>query len=566
MIIRKLSEKLIKQIAAGEVIARPANAIKELVENAIDAHASEISIYIEKNGLESIVIIDNGCGMDAEDLAIAAQLHTTSKTQENDHMFGTRSFGFRGEALASISAISNMIIESNGKKWAGQSNTLSASNIAKGTRVEIANMFSNTPARLKFLKSSQSEWTAIKLLLEKFIIHEACIAWQVFHNGKKIWHIPREMSQTERIAMLLNSDFHAFAHEYNNVKIDGFILDIGARNFAALYINNRLVQDKAIANYMRNIFSEYYMKNENPGYILNIEIDAMLVDCNVHPAKAEVRIVDYSHVFAMLSFIFNHAFFNKVLQKEHVRDDDMAQLDTALVQETPKYQEPQFSFEYMQPVAQFVNEARAEYKSYQANTVKDMTSATHSAITKEATSQTYQTTWKIIGQIKNSFILFETENGIGIFDQHAAHERHVYEKMKQELIAGNNQQLLIPLELTLTPEQAEYLQENEEKLSIYGIKIESGKLTHIPQTLPAVDFKNFIENNLNEHAEIDILIDRLVADIACKNALKANTALSFSQMSSLLETALNNIPICNHGRPVFKYFTHYEMETWFRRK
>jgi len=555
MTIKKLSEKLIKQIAAGEVVARPANAIKELIENSIDAHASEINIYIEKNALESIVIIDNGCGMDADDLAIAAQLHTTSKTQENDHMFGTKSFGFRGEALASISAISNMIIESNGKKWIATNDALLPSHIKKGTRIEVTNMFSNTPARLKFLKSSQSEWSAIKLLLEKFIIKETKIAWQVFHNGKKIWHIPHDASATERIAILLNSDFHAFAHEYNNIKINGFILDISARNFAALYINNRLVQDKAIANYMRNIFSEYYMKNENPGYILNIEIDPMLVDCNVHPAKAEVRIVDYSHVFAMLSFVLNPAFFKKVLQKEHIRDDK-AHHDTT-VQETTTYQEPQFNFEYKQSASHFVNEAQTEYKSFQEHTLKAV---------KPIEIGTPTQAYKIIGQIKNSFIIFETENVIGIFDQHAAHERHIYEKMKCELTAGNSQQLIIPLELILTSEQAEYLQQNEKKLSIYGIKIDASKLTHIPQTLPATDFKNFIENNLNEHSEIDILIDRLVADIACKNALKANTALSFSQMSSLLETALNNIPICNHGRPVFKYFTHYEIETWFRRK
>jgi DNA mismatch repair protein MutL len=173
---------------------------------------------------------------------------------------------------------------------------------------------------------------------------------------------------------------------------------------------------------------------------------------------------------------------------------------------------------------------------------------------------------KIIGQIKNSFIMFETENGIGIFDQHAAHERNVYEKMKTQMHKDNAQQLLIPIMLNLNAEQNEYINQNLEALANKGIILKDNHLTHIPSILPGLDFANLIEKTLETTTPIEIMLDRLLANIACKNALKANTKLSFEQMSQLLETALTNVPVCNHGRPVFKYFNMNEIATWFRRK
>ncbi len=625
MKIKKLSEKVIKQIAAGEVIARPANAIKEIIENAIDAGSTNISIHVNKTGLERIVIIDNGCGMDKDDLELCTQLHTTSKTSEKDHMFGTSSLGFRGEALASINEISDMTIESNGYKL--HKNNITHSNIESGTRIEILNMFANVSARLKFLKSSQVEWFHIKWVLEKFMISECNITWKIFHNEKKLWHLEAGETQVYRIEKLLGSNAYPFSHEYNNIKISGYILDISARNFNALFINRRSVRDKAIAQYMRNIFSEYYMKNENPGYIMNIEIDPMMVDCNVHPAKEEVRIINHADIFAMLSFVFSHQFFAKALNKEQTfqvnTKTEEHENEYKLSFDSPKFEMPEIT--NRQFVHTKFDQKETNTRNEKINFVNETNTYTYQTIKANEQStnnwkkhKPFQTpsVHRIIGQIRNSFIMFETEDGIGIFDQHAAHERHVYEKMKKELSTGNSQQLLIPIEINLTPLQAEYLIKNQTQLENKGIRIswlqtiESTQfetdcatssqarstkqsqneslltksdyanttilkasnsayklaLTHIPQSLPALDCAKFIETELEENCNIETLIDRLVADIACKNALKANTQLSIEQMYALMETALENVPICNHGRPVFKYFTHLEIENWFRRK
>lgn len=560
MKIKQLSERIIKQIAAGEVIARPMNAIKELIENAIDANATQITLYIEKNGLEKIILIDNGHGMQIEDLKICTKLHTTSKTSEDDKMFGAYTLGFRGEALASISAISNLIIETNGYKF--ENETISPSNITIGTRVEIQNMFANVPARLKFIKSISTEWLYINQMIQKFIIKYPNIAWSLYNNQKKIYHFNANETTEYRIEKLFNCKFKPFKYEYNNTKIYGYLLEKSSK-FNITFINNRAIADKAIVKYLNNIFNEYYMKNEAPGYILNIDLDPFFIDCNVHPAKQEVRLINYQDIFRMLSFIFDQNFFKtqNMPQADHLKFITHESTNNININEISKNEteknfsrpiELEYELKTYNQESNYLNEAR---QLYQDSTILDAN-----------TNIKFSSSYKIIGQIKNSFILFETQEGIGIFDQHAAHERHVYEKMKRELNKNSAQALLIPIKLNLTNTQSEYINSYKEIFENKGIIINDGYLTHIPSLFYANNFAHFIENELEENTACEILIDRILADVACKNALKANTQISHEQMLSLLELALENVPICNHGRPVFKYFTLSEIENWFKRR
>jgi DNA mismatch repair protein MutL len=484
-------------------------------------------------------------------------------------MFGMHSLGFRGEALASINAIAHMIIETNGHKL--ENEKITPSNFANGTRIEIKNIFANLPARLKFLKSNSIEWAYIKSVLEKFIINNCQIGWKVFNNHKLLWHFNANETSQNRLKTLFNHDGHYFFHEYQNIKINGYILNTSTRNFNAIFINKRCVLDKSIARYMRNIFSEYYMKHEIPGYIINVEIDPILVDCNVHPSKDEVRILSYSEILSMLSFIFSPHFFTNIFneEKENLNIYHMHKQVKPSSNDNVDFSKP-IMFDNQIEEAKlnliFEKDTKLETDNYIQNNVILNQAFLTKANSIDQNNEIIKHQHKIIGQIKNSFIMFETENGIGIFDQHAAHERNVYEKMKTQMHKDNAQQLLIPIMLNLNAEQNEYINANLEALANKGIILKDNHLTHIPSILPGLDFANLIEKTLEIRTPIAIMLDRLLANLACKNALKANTKLAFEQMSQLLETALTNVPVCNHGRPVFKYFNMNEIETWFRRK
>lgn len=543
MRIQKLTEKTIRQIAAGEVISRPSNALKELIENAIDAKSSHITIHVNKGGLEELIIIDNGEGMDVDDLKICTQMHTTSKTQEDAHIFGVNSLGFRGEALASIDIISNLSIETRGKKL--ENDKITPSNIETGTKVRISNMFANVPARLKFIKNSNIENSNIKQIIQKYIINFENIGWEIFNNGKQVWHF-EPCSKEERIIQLTNDEPVFFQNEYNEIKLSGYILKTSLnpplkshKFLAEIFVNNRPIKDRAISYYIKSILSEYFMKHEVPSYVLFIELDPFLIDCNVHPSKEEIKFINYAPIFSMLTFSLCPEFFHKLRTPNFSSNVSYNKEPMRITR--PKYEHKEIKLD-------FAHEGQISY----VNETVDITFAQPT------------TAHKIIGQIKNSYVVFEIENGIGIFDQHAAHERHVYEKMKKELSAQNAQTLLSPICLNLNAEQQEYLNTNSEKLKTKGILISGNTLTHIPNILQKTNFAALLEQ-IDPHTACEIAIDRLLADIACKNALKANTKLSAEQMASLLEDAMKNPPVCNHGRPVFKYFKLCEIENWFKR-
>ncbi len=573
--IKKLSPNLIEKIAAGEILTKPLYAIKELLDNAIDAKATEISIYIEENGLKKIIVADNGVGMSQEDLKICKEMHTSSKTLEEDTIFGLNFLGFRGEALASINAVSNLTIESNGMK--NIKNSITYSTYEKGTKITIDNIFEKTPARLKFLKNNIKEHNDIKQLIKSYAINYFDIKFNFFNNKKAIYNFSSSTEQ-EKIYQIFKEEGLFFENKLNNLKIHGYILKKHQKE-SYIFINKRLVKDKAIFTYIKSIFKEFFMINEEPSYIIKIEMDPFLIDFNVHPNKLEIKLVSYSEIFSLIVEILNNNLFKKLYEESNLKSDlpeEFLKFDTPLennlenslennidhaensrnffrnfAKNNFKYRKTELDIQETEDESlEFVNESQVFFKTDQyALQFQD----------------TIEQNFKIIGQIKNSFIIFETENGIGIFDQHAAHERKLYESMKEELKFENKQKLLFPINLNLTLEQELYIANNLEIFKNKGIIIENNKIIECPNFLHHINFKNFIEEQIQPNIECNIMINKILANIACKNALKANAALSFDQMHSLLKESIKNVPICNHGRPVFKYFSNYEIINWFKR-
>lgn len=555
MKIKKLNPELIKQIAAGEIVARIGNAIKELIENAVDAESKKISIFLKNAGIDEIIIIDDGNGIDNEDLPIACLLHTTSKTNDDDKIFGTRSFGFRGEALSSIDSISDLTLESKGLSY--HKGNIAKSNIHIGTKITISKIFEETPARKKFIKNSEIEFAYIKEIFQKYAINFSEIEFNLFHNDKKIYNL-LPSNKNLRIQEIFKTESMFFEKKHNNLEISGFLLQKKSK-IQMIFVNNRPIRDKAIFAYIKSIMKEYHLIDEAPGYVLFIKIDPFLIDCNVHPAKEEIKFINYKEIFSILSDIFSMQFFKQIEQKDHLIINEIEPLIMDFYKNTNQ--------NFKKEIERKIFSKQPATQEFILNESNDFEIGSK-ILTKENLKIEFDsdqnTTFKIIGQFLNSFILFETELGLGIFDQHAAHERIIYEQMKKNLSNEQMQKLIMPIELNLTPVQKDYIQKNSEIFKKKGIIFENYKITHIPITLREIDFKQFFEQNEDEY-DCEISINRLVADIACKNALKANYSLSNEQMKSLLETALKNPPICNHGRPVFKYFTNNEVRNWFKR-
>ncbi|WP_342262116.1 DNA mismatch repair endonuclease MutL [Alphaproteobacteria bacterium endosymbiont of Tiliacea citrago] len=562
--IKKLSELIIKQIAAGEVIQKPYNVVKELVENSIDSNATEISLFFKDYGMGSIIIIDNGYGFSKEDLEIATLMHTTSKTNDNDSLFGLNSYGFRGEALSSIDSISDLIIESNGFMLKNKS--ISISLVKQGTKISVNNLFQNIPARLKFIKNPSLEFKFIKELLKKFIISTPQISWNVHLNGKKIWKLLND-SQENRVEFLFKEKPIMIEKEFNGIKIKAFILK-NSSNVSVIFVNNRIIKDKAINKYLYSLFKEYTFINENPGYILEVTIDPLMVDYNVHPAKEEIRFVSYSDVFRLLSSVFSmHNLVNdlninfsdyslnnykSISDDLYIKEESIKGVNDCLVSEKLF---DHYSVEKQDVQKKFACEAVA---------VEDVFQEAFQSKNKEFFKEPV-CLFKVIGQFRNSYILFETQDGLGVFDQHAAHERKIYEELKLSLNKESSQKLLMPIKLSFSIERKDFILNNCSIFEEKGVFLNEKELLGVPIILKNItDLVEFL-NNIDVFCNIETEIDRFLANIACKNALKANTSLSYFQMHNLLQSALLNPPVCNHGRPVFKWFSDNQVMAFFKR-
>ena len=567
--IRILPEKVACQIAAGEVIDRPASVVRELIDNSIDATANRITIKIEKGGKGSIKISDNGAGMSRDDLLLCVERHATSKIETASDLFAVKSFGFRGEALPSIASVSQTEIISRQKKQlsghrlkiaGGKLISIEETGAPAGTIVEVRNLFYNIPARRKFLRAVRTETDHIIEVLSRAALPFPGITFKLVDAGKTLINLPASDQQMQRFSALMGrrvAESMIEAREKDRaLAISAYLAppDLsrakGDRLF--VYVNSRNIRDRLVTKAVLEGYGQRLMKGQYPQAVIFVETDPSEVDVNVHPTKQEVRFHNSRDVFrAIVSAI------EKALDQS-LRD----YLAPRLHEEESVYGEERFRFmsepawEYSQPV----QSAAMPYKGegHEQSFIREVP--------------------QVIGQLGNTYILCQVSDGLLMVDQHAAHERIVYESLKR---GGNEsrieaQTLLIPYKLELTTKEKRIAMEKRDQLSRFGVELDHfGGNTFLLRSAPAIlrnvqwdSFLSELINELRDHElEDDILLDKVLTVMACHGAIRAGHSMTREEMSHLLsQLEKAEIPTnCPHGRPVFRRFTYYEIEKMFKR-
>jgi DNA mismatch repair protein MutL len=568
--IRVLPEKVASQIAAGEVIDRPCSVVKELIDNSIDAGADRIVIRIEGGGKGLIKVSDNGLGMSRDDLLLCVERHATSKIETASDLFSVKSLGFRGEALPSIASVSRMEIMSRPKDKVvghrlkiagGKFGAIKETGAPVGTIVEVRALFFNVPARRKFLRATRTEAAHCIDVLSRVALPFAGIHFKLDDSEKTIINLPATDHMLNRLSNLMGrkvAESMTEAHERNNdLAIRAYLgpSDLnrtrGDRLF--VYVNGRHIRDRLVTKAIMEGYGQRLMKGQYPQAVVFIDIDSANVDVNVHPTKQEVRFSDSRAVFDTIVSTVEKAFS-----------------DTSYGFITPGLGKHERSVSKEQR-ATFVSEPFWSYSQ-----------TTQSLSTLTATEETQQSMVKegpnVIGQIGNTYILCEVKDGLLLVDQHAAHERIVYEDLRKGLKASliQAQTLLMAHKLELTMKEKGIVLERGGQLAHFGIELDHfGGNTFLLRSVPAIlenaDWDSFLSEliaELEEGAqEDDALFDRVLTVMACHGAIRAGYRMTDEEMVHLLnQLGEMDLPTnCPHGRPIFKHFTYYEIEKMFKR-
>ncbi len=556
--IHQLPEHIIAQIAAGEVIERPAYAVKELVENAIDAHATSIQIIIENAGLKKIVIIDNGEGMEKEDVLLSYKHHTTSKLDAN--LTGIKTLGFRGEALSSIAAISNMIIKSKtAAAAAGTQIELKAGQLMKqspvgmpaGTSITIENLFSTVPVRKKFLRSMRTELRKVVDFVLQTAIAYPTIRFELMHNDRTLLNFPPETAANERITYLFGTDIfsHMLPLNYENgyIQLKGFIakphITSSSTNKQYVYINNRPVAHALISQSVKDAFGSILDTDAFPIFILFLFIPAEMIDINIHPRKEHIAFMDNTSVMQAIKTAVGQMIENNNL--------------TYLSQEWRKAYSKQNMPEHAAGIL------REQMQTWDIPNFARLLSSSDTL------------------QVHNLYIFIQTYNGFMVIDQHAAHERILYEKFLVSFHEKkqNQKQFILPKPLHLGLSMTEYdmYKTHVSALTSFGFSTDIfGKdtivITAVPEffkdhTIPQL-FRELLENtNQGKTTDVDVQSMKMLAFLACRSAIKAGDKLTKKQMKALLKE-LHKTPnnyTCPHGRPIKMEIDLHDIHKFFKR-
>ena len=591
--IQELSDQLISQIAAGEVVERPASVVKELVENAIDAGADSVEVRIEGGGIKRIVVSDNGCGIPKDQLALAVKRHATSKVSNLDELESVSSLGFRGEALASIASVSDMKVIS---RVAGEDafsiadGEISAASGNKGTRIEVADLFYKTPARRKFLKSEGTEAAHCQTVIERIALAYPEVAFLFVANGKAIINLPAS-SIEERLTRLMPRDFRD-AHRALDAKapalrLYGWVcLPTAARSRADcqyFYVNGRFVRDKVLSHGVRMAYQDVLHGSSQPSYCLFLQMDPHKVDVNVHPTKSEVRMRDSQ---AVHQFIF-HA-VEEALARTTIVDPSSGEIMDTALPSSPRDASAQApaeapaaapsvnpsQFKYAQPKPSRANtEAYLDFssprpKSFQNSfptTIAAMKVDQASLSTTNITSKPavevpkgLQPLGRAVGQVCGTFIIAENSAGMVLVDMHAAHERILYERLKKSFDERKMpmQDMLIPLVFTVTTEQMATFEDAREELEQLGLELSAVgpnqlSLRSVPQLM------------INQISQAGPTIVREVLDDFREYG--KSTAMTEKRNEVLSRMACHAAVRVNRRRPTWVQLTAKELDSFFMR-
>lgn len=603
--IRQLSKHLINQIAAGEVIERPASVVKELTENSVDAGATKISIEIN-NECRDIRIADNGCGIHPDDIMLAFSKHATSKLKSDDDLFDIETLGFRGEALASIISISKLTCTTRtkdfetGTKVKCENSEVSQveTGCAIGTIMEIKDLFYNVPVRLKFLKSANTEFSYIQEIVQAIALSHPEVSIELKKFGKTVLKTTGLNNLTQTIKEVYSSDVTENlkevlkTDELSGLRISGFVstpdYTRSSKKSYHLYINSRSVKCPVFQKAIDMVYKNLTANNKYPFVVLNLEIPPHDVDVNVHPTKKEVRYKNPNQIF---NFIYSAV---EAGLSNYVEKVSQSQNTTPFNQASQNYYSTTTKTEINETssVIQFPKQSENMYVDEKTDTMyisdfgmqqleEETTKSNNENYTSENTTQQQifapqtkevEPEEKIVGQYKDTYILIETDEGLEIVDQHIAEERYIYEKLKSEKNVIS-QMLFVSDVIQISSTEAELIKENLPKFERFGYGIEfinDNELIFrkVPQLLSKVNPKDIIADILdNIEGDIDNLEEKILITTSCKAAVKANTKLSIWQMQDIIKKwRTTQMPYtCPHGRPICKKFPHKEIANFFER-
>jgi DNA mismatch repair protein MutL len=614
--IRRLGEGTINRIAAGEVVERPASVVKELVENALDAGARRVAITIADGGMSLILVEDDGDGMDAASLPIAIERHATSKlplaSDGSDDLTHIATLGFRGEALPSIGAVARVRIVSRTKDSAAHAIAVAAgahegpepagflSSGQHGTRVEVRDLFFATPARLKFLKSSRAESLAVIDVVRRLAMARPDVAFVLTDDGRVVFSLAAEETlfdgSLRRLSKLMGREFAdnaaPIAAEREHVKLSGFagLPTYNRANAQSqfLFVNGRPVRDRVLLGAVKGAYADYLARDRHPAVALFLACDPEFVDVNVHPAKAEVRFRDSGLVRGLIVGALKAALH----QESHRASSTLA--DAALSAfrvsgHAPANHEHR-RFEPVQTRFAGLSDSVRHYDATPLTTValapapqQEDSGQDHAY--EHAPDHEHQHEAAPLGaaraQLHETYIVAETEDGLVIVDQHAAHERLVYERMKRALENGGvkRQSLLIPEVVELDESEAARLVARAEELAALGLVLESFGpgavlVRETPALLGELDAKALIRDIADELAETESLaslkerLDHVSATLACHGSVRSGRRLNVEEMNALLRE-MESTPHsgqCNHGRPTYVALKLADIERLFGRR
>ena len=611
--IQELSDRLISQIAAGEVIERPASVVKELVENSLDAGATDIEVRLEEGGIKRIVVADNGCGIPKEDLPLALKRHATSKIRTLTDLESVASFGFRGEALASIDSVADVTITSRTAEaeeaWAISRDGIVPSAGQKGTRIEVKDLFYLTPARRKFLKSPATETAHILTQIERMALANPSVRFRVFTNGRASLHLSAQPT-AERVFAVMPEEFkdacRPISADAPGLHLEGWVgLPTAARSRADkqfFFVNGRFIRDRVLQHAVKTAYADVLHVQAQPMFVLSLSINPSRVDVNVHPQKSEVRFRDGQLVHSFVSSAIMRAIAHGAGEQAPVS------LSGSHPNESAPVSQPLVVPAQRPASGSFAASGRFERSSAMRNAPKPLTEqqwlnlygGSHTSLTAEGSNPSpsaepskpvfadllaqatahNQPLGRPIAQIAGIYVLAENSEGLVIVDMHAAHERVTYEKLKATSVGTDITQLLVPTVFKVSDETMALFEEHKEKFAPLGLEVTAaGENSLTLRALPAIlargkfdaadlvthlleDFARFGDSALTEQ-----LRNECLATMACHGSVRAHRELTLQEMDALLREMerTDRADQCNHGRPTWTQLTLADLDKLFMR-
>ncbi len=639
-----LDEHTVNKIAAGEVVDRPSSIVKELIENAIDAKATAITVEIRSGGIKYIKVQDNGVGFASDDVELAFERHATSKIRKEEDLNSITSMGFRGEALASIAAISKVSLLSKNKNEdvgtkayvdAGVIKYIEPAASTQGTKIEIFDVFYNVPARFKFLKKDSTEAGYIEDVVRRIALANPNISFKYINNSKTIIQTSGNASLKSVIYDIFGRDVYdsviPVKYEYNSMKVEGVIglpkISRSTRMHQFTFVNSRYIKDKTINSALDKASSEKYAINKFPFCVINLSINPNHLDVNVHPAKLEVKFEDESSVFDIVYHAVRQAIENKnkedspftnikKLEEKSIERISEDLKNTGVIKDS---KEKKFEFKFNPSTSYVIEEPKEniydiakntqdiqntdikEEKNSNENIINNSTEIIDKIDKLEKSEEKVESVdstisnpnnivdnskvqeeilYKYVGQVFNTYIIIQINEKMYIIDQHAAHERLLFEEFKESYYSTdrNIQMLLIPALVELTPKEKNLTMENIQMFEKAGFILEEFgdntiKISGVPNIGYDIDYTGMFKDIIDEilgvvKTEKQEKEHRFLATLACKAAVKGNMKLDKQEQIELIDkmVKLENPFTCPHGRPTAYEISKYEIERRFLRK